>query len=195
MFSVLHALHIKVFLCSRLKITDSRSPVMMTDQIFFSPDKPRFWPVKLMNIIITLLPMECRITLAVRHCRSSFRRQVGEKFIHTLMSSFPRFSHILCPFIYTFSIIVRRCRKSPRFVLYLHIGETWSFSLPGTWSKVSSTKKNFVAKYLRQRSWFGKKFVPWTAYSSSEVNKYTAELSFGSSRNTLLRTAYQEGGF
>ena len=156
----------------------------MTGQIFFSPDKPRFWPVKLMNIIITLLPMECRITLAVRHCRSSFRRQVGEKFIHTLMSSFPRFSHILCPFIYTFSIIVRRCRKSPRFVLYLHIGETWSFSLPGTWSKVSSTKKNFVAKYLRQRSWFGKKFVPQTGYSSSEVNKYTGELSFGSSRNT-----------
>ena len=30
-----------------LKITDSRLPVMMTGQIFFSPDKPRFWPVKL----------------------------------------------------------------------------------------------------------------------------------------------------
>ena len=144
---------------------------MTTGQIFFSPDKPRFWPVKLMNIIITLLPMEYRITLAVRHCRSSFCRLVGEKFIHTLLSSFPRFSPVLCPFIYTFSIIVRRCRKSPRFVLYLHIGETWSFSLPGTWSKVSSTKKNFVAKYLRQRSWFGKKFVPQTGYSSSEVNK------------------------
>ena len=56
MFSVLHALHIKVFLCSRLQITDSRSPVMMTDQIFFSPDKPRFWPVKLINIIIIFLP-------------------------------------------------------------------------------------------------------------------------------------------
>ena len=110
--------------CSRLKITDSRSLVMMTGQIFFSPDKPRFWPVKLMNIIITLLPMEYRITLAVRHCRSSFCRQVGEKFIHTLLSSFPRFSPVLCPFIYTFSIIVQRCRKSPRFVLYLHIGET-----------------------------------------------------------------------
>ena len=66
---------------------DSRSPVMMTGQIFFSPDKPRFWPVKLMNIIITLLPMEYRITLAVRHCRSSFCRQVGEKFIHTFLSS------------------------------------------------------------------------------------------------------------
>ena len=168
---------------------------MMTGQIFFSPDTPRFWPVKLMNIIITLLPMEYRITMAVRHCRSSFCRLVGEKFIHTLLNSFPRFSPVLCPFIYTFSIIVRRCRKSPRFILYLHIGETWSFSLPGTWSKVSSTKKNFVAKYLQQRSWFGKKFVQQTGYSSSEVNKYTLELSFGSSRNTLSRTAYQEGGF
>ena len=59
---------------SRLKITDSRSPVMMTGQIFFSPDKPRFWPVKLMNIIITLLPMEYRITLAVDRCTAlSFR--------------------------------------------------------------------------------------------------------------------------
>ena len=168
---------------------DSRSPVMMTGQIFFSPDKPRFWPVKLMNIIIIFLPMEYRITLAVRHCRSSFCRQVGEKFIHTLMSSFPRFSPVLCPFIYTFSIIVQQCRRSPRFFLYLHIGETWSFSLPGTWSKVSSTKKNFVAKYLQQRSWFGKKFVPQTGYLSSEVNKYTGELSFGSSRNT-----YQANG-
>ena len=31
---------------SGLKITDSRLPVMMTGQIFFSLDKPRFWPVK-----------------------------------------------------------------------------------------------------------------------------------------------------
>ena len=29
-----------------LQITDGRLPVMMTGQIFFSPDKPRFWPVK-----------------------------------------------------------------------------------------------------------------------------------------------------
>ena len=60
---------------SRLKITDSRSPVMMTGQIFFSLDKPRFWPVKLMNnIIIIFLPMEYRITLAVDRCTAlSFR--------------------------------------------------------------------------------------------------------------------------
>ena len=53
---------------TRLKITDSRSPVMMTGQIFFSPDKARFWPVKLMNIIIFFLPMEYRITLEVDRC-------------------------------------------------------------------------------------------------------------------------------
>ena len=29
-----------------LQITDSRLPVMMTGQMFCSPDKPRFWPVK-----------------------------------------------------------------------------------------------------------------------------------------------------
>ena len=29
-----------------LKITDNRSPVTMTGQIYFSPDKPQFWPVK-----------------------------------------------------------------------------------------------------------------------------------------------------
>ena len=58
--------------------------------------------------------------------------------------------------------------------------ETWSFSLLGTWSKVSSTKKN-------RR--IGKKSVPQTACLLSVVDKYTAELSFGSSRNTLSRRA------
>ena len=36
----------KTKLSPGLKITDNRSPVLMTGQIFFSPDKPRFWPVK-----------------------------------------------------------------------------------------------------------------------------------------------------
>ena len=31
-----------------LKISDSRSPVLMTGQIFFIPDKPQFWPVKIL---------------------------------------------------------------------------------------------------------------------------------------------------
>ena len=58
----------------------------------------------------------------------------------------------------------------------MNIGETWSFSLLGTWS----TKKN-------RR--IGKKSVPQTACLLSVVDKYTAELSFGSSRNTLSRRA------
>ena len=32
--------------CAGLKITDSRSPGMLTGQIIFWPDKPGFWPVK-----------------------------------------------------------------------------------------------------------------------------------------------------
>ena len=39
-------------LMAGLQITDSRLPVMMTGQIFFSPDKPRFWPVKWWILII-----------------------------------------------------------------------------------------------------------------------------------------------
>ena len=148
--------------------------------------------------------MEYWITLAVDRCTALMLRFLAASWwkIHLHVVKFLS-AIFACFHVRLYIPIVRRCLKCPRFapsfvsgiVLYLHIGETWSFSLPGTWSKVSSTKKNFVAKYLRQRSWFGKKFVPQTAYSSSEVNKYTAELSFGSSRNTLSRTAYQEGGF
>ena len=49
--------------------------------------------------------------------------------------------------------------KSPGFVLYLHIGETWSFCCPARDRKSPPERRN-VAKYFRQRSWFGKKFVP-----------------------------------
>ena len=40
-----------------------------------------------------------------------------------------------------------------RWCSEMNIGETWSFSLPSTWLKISSTKKN-CRKYFRQRSWF-----------------------------------------
>ena len=39
-------IHSLSYMYSGLKITDSRLPIMMTGQIFFSPDKPRFWLVK-----------------------------------------------------------------------------------------------------------------------------------------------------
>ena len=44
----------------------------------------------------------------------------------------------------------------------------------------------FSAKKL---NCMGEKFVPQTVCLLSEVNRYTAELSFGSSRNTLSRRA------
>ena len=88
---------------------------------------------------------------------------------------------------YTLSIIVRRCLKSPRFVPYLHIGETWFLSLPDL---KSPPQRRNGAKYFRQRSWFGEKSVTQKTHLSSEVNKYTAELSFGSSRNTSSRRAH-----
>ena len=49
----------------------------------------------------------------------------------------------------------------------------------------SRPQQRNVTKYFQQRSWFGEKFVPQTGYLSSKVNKYTAELSFGSPHNTL----------
>ena len=110
---------------SRLKITDSRSPVMMTDQIFFSPDKPPILAGQINEYYNYFFALRWQ-QIVVRHCRSGFCRQVGEKFIHTLLSSFPRFSPVLCPFIYTFSIIVRRCRKSPRFILQMVFNVTSS---------------------------------------------------------------------
>ena len=63
------------------------------------------------------------------------------------------------------------------------------FCYPARDRKSPPQRRN-VPKYFRQRSWFGEKFVPQTAYLSSEVNKYTGELWFGSSRNTLSRRAY-----
>ena len=69
--------------------------------------------------------------------------KIHSRVLEFLSAVFARF-HVR----YTLSIIVRRCLKSTRFVSYLLIGKTWSFSLPGTWSKVSSTKKN-NAKYFR----------------------------------------------
>ena len=93
-----------------------------------------------------------------------------------------------CPFIYTLSIIgtavsevSKVCPISPyQWNLIFFVGR----------HVIKSLQRRNVAKYFQQRSWFGEKFVPQTAYLSSEVNKYTAELSFGSSRNTLSRRAH-----
>ena len=51
----------------------SNNPCCFYSRVF-RPDKPRFWPVILINIIIIFLPMEYRITLAVDRCTAlSFR--------------------------------------------------------------------------------------------------------------------------
>ena len=103
-FVVIHANQKIVKRVTRLKITDSRSPVMMTAQIFFSPDKPWFWPVKLMNIIIFFLPMEYRITPAVDHCTAlSFGFLPASWWkIHSHVAEFLSviFSHFMSVYIY-----------------------------------------------------------------------------------------------
>ena len=88
----------------------------------------------------------------------------------------------------------------PRFLLvfmsvyiYLSYGGVWSlqgssyicisvkldlFHCPARDRKSPPQRRN-IAKYFRQRNWFGEKFVPQTTYLSSEVNKYTGELSLG----------------
>ena len=177
-----------------LKITDGRSPVMMTGQISFSLDKPRFWPVIWWRLYFFAYGISNYAGNRSSYCidvQVFGGKLVKNSFTHFWVPfrSFHPFSRL---FIYSLSIIVQRCLKSPRFIPYLYIGENWSFSLPSTWSQVSSTKKRNFAKYSRQRSWFGEKSVPQTAYLSSEVNEYIAELSFGSSRNTLSlsRTAH-----
>ena len=50
------------------KVTDSRSPVMMTGQIFFSLDKPHFGQSNNEYYAFLFLPIEYRIMLAVDHC-------------------------------------------------------------------------------------------------------------------------------
>ena len=77
----------------------------------------------------------------------------------------------------------------------MNIGETFSFSFPIfflAWHEMESLLHKeelsliFSAKKL---ICIGEKSVPQTACLSSEVKKYTAELSFGSSHNTLLQRA------
>ena len=77
--------------------------------------------------------------------RSGFWRQVGEKFIHKFLSSFPQFLPVFTSVYITLSIIIRWCLKSARFVPYLHIDETWFFRCPARDRKVSSTK-NFSGR-------------------------------------------------
>ena len=67
----------------------------------------------------------------------------------------------------------------------MNIGETWSFSLPGMWSKVTSSKKN-RRWYFRQRSWFA---LARGLFHKQRVDDQKSINKFGSSRNILSRRA------
>ena len=100
--------------------------------------------------------MEYRITL-----------EDGEKFIHMFLSSFPRFSSF---FMSVIPWVSWRCLKSPRFIPYLHIGETWSFSLTGMWSKVSSTRRTMLNIFGKETDLGGKLFHKQTVYHQKSIN-------------------------
>ena len=120
--------HWKVLLCSScrclfkgtgIKITDSRSPVMMTSQNIFLAGQTWILAGQIMNTMIFFLPyMEYQITLAVDHCTAlTFRFLVASRWnsFTSCWVPFRGFPLLSCPFIYTLtlSIIVRRCLKSP----------------------------------------------------------------------------------
>ena len=77
----------------------------------------------------------------------------------------------------------------------MNIGETFSFSFPIfflAWHVIESLlhkEESSLIFSAKKLICIGEKSVPQTACLSSEVKKYTAELSFGSSRNTLSRRA------
>ena len=68
----------------------------------------------------------------------------------------------------------------------------WNLIIFLAWHMIESLlhKEELLLIFLAKKLiCIGEKSVPQTACLLSEVNKYTAELSFGSSRNTLLRRA------
>ena len=76
------------------------------------------------------------------------------------------------------TLVLRWCSE-------MNIGETWSFSLPGTWSKVTSSKKN-RRWYFRQRSWFA---LARSLFHKQRVDDQKSINKFGSSCNILSRRA------
>ena len=71
----------------------------------------------------------------------------------------------------------------------MNIGETYHFPCLARDRKSPRQRRIFANIFSKELICIGEKSVPQTACLLSEVNKYTAELSFGSSRNTLSRRA------
>ena len=82
-----------------------------------------------------------------------------------------------------------------RWYSEMFIGETFSFSFPIfflAWDVMESLlhkEESLLIFSAKKLICIGEKSVPQMACLSSEVKKYTAELSFGSSRNTLSQRA------
>ena len=73
----------------------------------------------------------------------------------------------------------------------MNIGETYHFPCLARNRKSPPQRRIFANNIIfsKELICIGEKSVPQTACLLSEVNKYTAELSFGSLRNTLSRRA------
>ena len=82
-----------------------------------------------------------------------------------------------------------------RWCSEMNIGETFSFSFPIfflAWHVMESLldkEESLLIFSAKKLICIGEKSVLQTACLSSEVKKYTAELSFGSSRNTVSQKA------
>ena len=71
----------------------------------------------------------------------------------------------------------------------MNIGETYHFPCLARDRKSPPQRRIIANIFSKELICIGEKSVPQTACLLSEVNKYTAELSFRSSRNTLSRRA------
>ena len=121
-----------------LKIMDSRLLVMMTSQIFLARTNPDFDQSN-NEYYIFFWPLQYRIALAIDCCTALTFRFLAASWwkIHShifefLSRVFTRF-HVLLymPWVSSYGGVWSLIR----FIPYLHIFETWAFSLLGKWSK------------------------------------------------------------
>ena len=121
------------------------------------------------------------------HWRSAFWRQVGEKFIQTFLSSFPRFLPVfmsVIPWVSSYGGV-----WNPQGSSHIYISVKLDLFRCPARDRKSPLQRRTTLNIFGKEVDLGKS-VPQTACLSSEVNKYTAELSFGSSSNTLSARAH-----
>ena len=134
--------------------------------------------------------MEYRITLAIDRCSAltfSFLAASWWKIrSHQFVSSFPRFLPFFMSVIPLVSSDGGVWNPQCSFVSYLHIGKTWSFSLRPALNRKSPPQRRTTLNI------FGKEVDLGGICSTNSVfiiriNKYTAEPSFGSSCNFIVK--------